>query len=99
MEGSDWVALVAVIITGISIVLTYRGSEKRHKRQLAHERREAMVTTAARAYMGASKLAMTTETHTVQARDRSSGQFWTGVSSPSGQFCLPVRGQNCTDPD
>ncbi len=62
-ETSDVIALVAaigtiiaVIVTGVSIYFNYRGSEKRHKRQLAHERREAMATTAARAYMRASKL-------------------------------------------
>ena len=61
MEGSDWVALGALIVTGVSIYFNYRGSERRHKRQLAHERREAMITTAARAYAKAHKLAMMSE--------------------------------------
>lgn len=48
MEGSDWVALVAVMVTGVSIYFNYRGSGKQLEhdakllsRRLAHERREA----------------------------------------------------------
>lgn len=64
-ETSDVIALVAAIgtilavaVTGVSIWLNYRGAEKRHLRQIDHERREAVVTIAARSYAKAYKLVM-----------------------------------------
>ena len=57
VDGSDWVALVAVVVTGLSIWLNFRQSGKRltheaemQTERLAEDRRAASLATASRGY-------------------------------------------------
>lgn len=85
MEGSDWVALVAVIVTGISIVVTYLGSGKRLKHEakmqterLADEKRREGLPLAAKAYRLASDVRRRYELLLVEKRAGEEDAFRMG---------------------
>lgn len=87
MEGSDWVALVAVIVTGVSIYFNYRGSGKRlehdatlQTERLDHERRAASLATAAKAYKLAKDVGREINIHRVERR-AADGDFGMGEDS------------------
>ncbi len=75
MDGSNWVALAAVIVTGVSIYFNYRGSGKRLKHEakllterLADEKRRDGLPLAAKAYRLASDVRRMYELSLVEKR-------------------------------